>query len=349
MDIQPATPHRVFSTVLALLWLSTVRPSGLALAAEPPAPPAGVSPAASGPRVLVVVEGESLTEAMAKLQLRRRLPPNLQVQSPQFDLVFENFKTQLIEEYIGYVLLRNEARRQGTEVAEEEVAAMVDTLKAAVPADRTFEQELADHQTTVEQLQDDLRDSLCIVRLIDRQVGTDFAASETEIAQFYELHAGRFSTPEAVHVRHLLIKVDKDSPPAAIAKARKKADELRQQLLDGADFGDIARQHSDCQTRNNGGDLGLVGRDDLVPEFEKAAFSQSPYEIGNLVESPFGFHVVQVLERRPAVTQALAEVRDDVARQVATAKKNRAVADYVATLRTGAAIVYPPAGGANGK
>lgn len=88
-----------------------------------------------------------------------------------------------------------------------------------------------------------------------------------------------------VHVRHILLET------------REKADEVRQRLLDGADFGELARLESkDPGSRDNGGDLGWFGYGRMNLPFESAAFAQDPMVIGEVVESRNGFHVIQVLE-----------------------------------------------------
>jgi parvulin-like peptidyl-prolyl isomerase len=71
---------------------------------------------------------------------------------------------------------------------------------------------------------------------------------------------------------------------------------FKDDLNDGADFGQIARQFSDCPSGEEGGDLGRFGRGQMVPEFEEAAFAMQPGEVSGVIETPFGFHLIQRTE-----------------------------------------------------
>lgn len=93
-------------------------------------------------------------------------------------------------------------------------------------------------------------------------------------------------TAEQVHARHILVETEEE------------AQAVRQRLLDGEDFATVAEEVStDTASAAESGDLGWFGRGDMVPEFEEAAFSLPPGEISEPVESQFGFHIIEVIER----------------------------------------------------
>ncbi len=121
--------------------------------------------------------------------------------------------------------------------------------------------------------------------------------SEQELKQFYDKNAERFSRPEQVQARHILLKLDGKNEE----DVKKQADDLVRQLRAGADFAALAKQYSeDPGSRDRGGDLGLFGRGRNVPEFENAAFSQEPNAIGDPVKTQFGYHIIQVVSKQPA-------------------------------------------------
>ncbi len=75
--------------------------------------------------------------------------------------------------------------------------------------------------------------------------------------------------------------------------AEKRIGELKGQIADGADFSELAREYSDCPSSQSGGDLGFFNRGDMVPEFDKASFDLKVDEVSDVVETDFGFHLIQ--------------------------------------------------------
>ena len=142
----------------------------------------------------------------------------------------------------------------------------------------------------------------------------DFAAQveikEGEIAEQYELQKDeRFTEPEKVHARHILVKVAAGAGDDVKAQARQKAEGLLAKVKAGEDFAALAKKNSDDNaTAPNGGDLGFFPHGQMAPEFEAAAFALEPGKVSDVVESPFGFHIIKVHERRAPRTVPLTEV-----------------------------------------
>jgi len=121
---------------------------------------------------------------------------------------------------------------------------------------------------------------------------------------------------EQTHVRHILIRAREG---LSEAEARERLEKLRERIVGGADFGEIARQNSEDSSAAKGGDLGWVAPGDTVPEFERVMNSLKPGEVSQPFQTPFGWHIAQVLERR---SEALSdERRKTAARQAIRARK----------------------------
>ena len=146
---------------------------------------------------------------------------------------------------------------------------------------------------------------------------------EGEVAEYYELRKEeRFVEPEQVRARHILIKAAPDASADAKAAARKKAGDLLAAVKGGGDFGALAKKSSeDPGSAASGGDLGLFARGRMTPEFENVAFALEAGSVSDLVETPFGFHIIKVEEHRPASVKPLDAVRAEI---VDTLKKERA-------------------------
>lgn len=139
---------------------------------------------------------------------------------------------------------------------------------------------------------------------------------------------------ERVRARHILLRVAKDAKPAEKAEAMKKAKDLKKQLEGGAEFEALAKKHSqDPDSAVRGGDLGYVIPGMTVPEFEKAAFKLAVGQLSDVVESPFGYHLIQVDEKRAPRKLIYDEVKDDLAQFMFGQRLQRKLEAKVVELR----------------
>ena len=127
----------------------------------------------------------------------------------------------------------------------------------------------------------------------------------------YKVSPARFDMPEMVRVRHLLVAKGPD--------AGANAEKLLAEIKGGADFQTVAKQHSaDRGSASKGGDLGLFPRGRMVDAFDKAAFAlNQPGELSGLVESNFGVHIIQLVEKQPARVKPYEEVRESLRSEAA--------------------------------
>jgi peptidyl-prolyl cis-trans isomerase D len=154
----------------------------------------------------------------------------------------------------------------------------------------------------------------------------DFAAmaapDDAAIQAYYDEHRDdRFTEQEQVRASHILIPLTPDADDAAKAAARKKADDILAKVNAGGDFAALAKENSgDPGSASKGGDLGFFPRGRMVGPFETAAFSLEPGKVSEIVETPFGFHIIRVDEKKAGGPRPLPEVRDQI---VATLTEER--------------------------
>jgi peptidyl-prolyl cis-trans isomerase C len=164
-------------------------------------------------------------------------------------------------------------------------------------------------------------------------------ATDQEAQAFYDSHPGVFDTGERVKASHILVRVPQGATGPAKEELRKKADAILQRVRAKEDFAALARQSSeDPGSASNGGDLGAFGRGQMVPPFEQAAFALKPGEVSGIVETPFGFHIIKVVERFPARKLPFAEVKERLKMEMVQQKRQRAQQATVNALRAQAKI-----------
>lgn len=141
----------------------------------------------------------------------------------------------------------------------------------------------------------------------------DFMASanisDAQLQQEYRDNIDSYRAPERVLVRHILIKTQ-GLPKEDAPKLKAKAEDILKQLQHGGNFGELAKQNSDDPgSKVKGGELGWIVHGQTVPNFEKTAFSLKPGQLSGLVETEYGYHIIQVEEKQAAHTQSFDEVK----------------------------------------
>jgi peptidyl-prolyl cis-trans isomerase D len=191
---------------------------------------------------------------------------------------------------------------------------------------------------------------LALVKLDGRRPASDGVVPEEatqallqkdpeRVRKAYEARRREFDQPEQARVRHILARFEVGDEAAKQA-ARERIDAIRARLAQGEDFASVAKEASeDPATRENGGDLGLVSRGGIVAPLEEAAFTQAPGALGEVIESPQGFHLLRVDERRAArvvpFEEAQAQVAAELARQDAAVAAARARAEKLSQAVAG--------------
>ena len=142
--------------------------------------------------------------------------------------------------------------------------------------------------------------------------------SDAAVSEYYEKNAAQFATPEMVRARHILILSDAKASAEDQAKAKAKIEEIAQRIKAGEDFGEVAKEISeDPGSAPQGGELGWFAHGQMVPEFDKASFALNPGELSEPVKTQFGWHLIQLEEKKAAGQKPLDEVKDQIRTRLA--------------------------------
>jgi peptidyl-prolyl cis-trans isomerase D len=151
------------------------------------------------------------------------------------------------------------------------------------------------------------------VHYVPLALAAQYTPTDKEIQDYYNRYQkSRFTHPDQVSARHILIQVPEGASAEEKAKAKTKAQDVLKQAQSGGDFNKLAAKYSDDPSNKmNGGDLGSFGRGQMIKPFEEAVFAMKPGEI-TMVETSFGFHVVKLDAKTPAHTDTLAEAKPKI-------------------------------------
>ena len=176
-------------------------------------------------------------------------------------------------------------------------------------------------------------------KLIAQVVGPVPAPTEDEMRAHFAAHQDEYARAERAQAQHILVKPT-GSDEVARKAAQTKLEEIRARVKAGAAFADEAAAHSECPSgRQAGGSLGWFSRGMMVPAFDQAVFSMAVGELSGLVETPFGFHLIQKTGHEQAAAADYDEARENIRDFLRHAARGAALSAHVAELRARAKVV----------
>jgi peptidyl-prolyl cis-trans isomerase D len=135
---------------------------------------------------------------------------------------------------------------------------------------------------------------------------------EREVRRYYKKYTDNYVTPPEVKARHILLKLVPDAPENEQQEKREQLNKLLAEIKAGSSFEELAKKHSEDGTSADGGDLGWFKPGEMVPAFESAAFALEAGQVSEIVQSPFGLHLIKVEERKDELTKSLDEAREKI-------------------------------------
>lgn len=258
-------------------------------------------------RIMAVVDDHVLLESewreqVAVLAGQQQIDPG----DPGFEELSERVFDQLVQDL---VIVSAAERDTMVEVAQEEVIQVADEeiaqIRERFPSEESFLRELSRSQwgslaAYRADIQDRKRRELLGQRFLEihSQDIQPQPVSDAEVREYWEANKETFSQrPEAIRFEEIALVIEPSEE--ARENARERAERVVEEIESGRDFAAVARQFSDdASTREQGGDLGWFSRGRMVAPFEAAAFDAEIGELVGPIETPFGYHVLQVLAER---------------------------------------------------
>lgn len=234
-------------------------------------------------------------------------------------------KKIILDSLIEKELLLQESSAKGIEIDPASIEAEIDKIRNDYPDESGFEEKLLEMGYTLDILKREIQTNLIIEALIEQEVASEIDVSDEKIASFYDTQIETFKTPEQIRARHILV--------TQAAGGREKAEELRDKIQEGGDFQSLAKDHSECPSGQNGGDLGYFSRGQMVDAFEDAAFDLEVGAVSDVVETRFGYHIIKLEDHQTAKTQSLESVKDRIKQEIRRQEVANRLQPYVDSLK----------------
>jgi foldase protein PrsA len=278
--------------------------------------------------VAAKVNGEAITlDELNKQveQLKQQYPQMFEGADGEGRLI--DFKQRLLDNLINAKLISQAAKEKGIQVTDADVDKQIKQLKAGFKDDAQFKSALESAGMTEESLATQVRDQLLTQKLIET-LSSDAKVSDAEVQKYFDNNKAQFFQQEAKRASHILFKPED----------KAKAEAILKELNDGGDFAALAKANSvDTATASKGGDLGWPSTA-YVSEFETALSKLKVGETSELVQSPYGWHIIRVTDERQGSQQKLADVKDQIVQILQQQAKADAYQKYLDELRKKADI-----------
>jgi len=245
-------------------------------------------------------------------------------QQPADDRTRVEIALHALRELLQREVLYKEAQRRGLTVTEDaldanyarRLSALQERWAAQGEAPRTEAEILAESGQTREEARASMRKLMLINQAFDAIIReSNIEVGDAEVETFYRARMELFERPNRMHLRQIFVRpktVGREPDEAAWEEARARIDRARARIRAGESFETVARSASDAADRDQGGDMGPVPTDALPPFYAEPALRMNPGEISDIIRSPHGFHIIQLVSREEGDTAPLEEVREDI-------------------------------------
>ncbi len=246
----------------------------------------------------------------------------------------EEVAPPILNNMIEETLLKQEAKRLGITVKDEEVATTINDLMTK----RNWKLEdvkanLEKEGVSFDEYREMTRNNIIKGRVIRREIQSKIAVSNEEIGNYYREHRSEYEGKEAARIRQILIPVPKDADEDTRNKMKTEAEDVLKKLKSGVPFEQLAAQYARGEAQGTSGDMGFVEKGTMLPAVDEVAFKLKVGETSGVIESPLGFHVIQILDKRGAGAKPLPAVRDEIEDIIGREKAEKKYADWMAELR----------------
>jgi parvulin-like peptidyl-prolyl isomerase len=231
------------------------------------------------------------------------------------------------------------ARQLQMTVSENDIDRQVEALKAESQiSDDQLVQMLKNRGMTLESYRQQIREGLLVAKVVNAEVRSRLIILDSELQEAYEARQESYRIPGTQTVSHILFLLPERASDDDAAQRRAEAERVLQEIRDGSDFAALARQHSEGPSAERGGLLGTFQANELLPGFDEAAADLQPGEVGDVIRTRVGLHIIRLEDRQVDSFRAFDDVKDELQNVLLREKTEAKYQEWLEALRLQAYI-----------
>ncbi len=271
-----------------------------------------------GEEVLAKINGEPISTADFLVSFRQLKAQQDEISQKNPKLLAQ-LKTRALNEVLIIALLRQEAAKKQLRIAKEEVEGRLSNWKDGYPPGG-FEEMLRKQNTTEDFLKKRIADQLLVEKLTETLFGMETMVNDEEMQTYYKQHQEEFFRPVRIHALQIVVPT------------LEEAEKIRQEIVSGQiTFESAARKYSLSPDAAKGGDLGFFSKNEKISAFNKA-FALTVGDISGPIQSPYGIHLLKVVEKQPPKKLAFNEAKDDIVKALKKLKEVTVYKEWITKL-----------------
>ena len=274
------------------------------------------------------VNNEKIEQKDIDGEIERLRPEYEKVFTGETDEQKAEFEKQLAEwsreNVVERVLFKQAARRDVADVTDEVVTKEYDELlEANGGKDRYFENMNLKPEQEGE-IKSDIADQMKVKKLSDQVAAKAAAPTDEQVQKVYDENHERFTSPEMVRAAHIVKHLSPEVDPDQV---KEEMHQILWEVRNKDNFEEVAGRNSDCP--ENAGDLGYFPRGQMVPEFEEVVFKMEVGQISEVFQTPFGFHIAKVNDKREEALVPLGQVKETIANELTDQMKQEELEKFI--------------------
>ncbi len=286
-------------------------------------------------KIVAVVNGDIITLS----ELREVSVPYLEKMKTQYSINYDGEQVKetekrILDQLIDEKLVNQEADRLEIVIEKKDIdMAIRETRENNKLSEDQFKQILIEEGMSLEKYREQLKDQMKKMRLLDQEIKSKVQVTKKEIEEYHKEHKDRFDSPPEVRLQQVLLMIPSESSTQEIDQIRGKAEDILQKIRNGEDFNAMVKLHSQGSSAATGGDMGVFKKGELMPVLDEVAFGLKRGEVSSVIQSPMGFHILRVLDKRERQKMTEEERRSETEGTIYNQKVEDKFKDWLKELR----------------